>query len=193
VTDQTADTDSDENPVAPFLDTSAEQYTVYLAGAVRHADDSGRGWRAVVERIATFQTANPLDKYDPSDDQMPTAEQIVEADLDMINASDAVLVYDDGTPVHGTPMEQHYAYNSAMPVAVAHVADEQLSPWTQYHADYLRGTLRGGVAALELHLRRFGTTIEPNVDASDEPAVISQTPDVTTYDPTEDIAVLDDD
>jgi len=167
-----------------------EDYTVYLSGSIRHADDSGTGWRQVVERIAMFECANPLDKYDPSDDQTPTAHEIVEADLGMINRSDAVLVYDDGTPVHGTPMEQHYAYDAAMPVAVAHTPDEQLSPWTQYHADYLRGTLRGAVAALELHLRRFGTVIEPDVEAWDEPPVVERTPDVTTYDPTDDIGAL---
>jgi len=38
--------------------------TIYLAGPVQHADDHGVGWReTVAETASSFETLNPLDKY----------------------------------------------------------------------------------------------------------------------------------
>jgi len=133
---------------------------IYLAGPVQHPDDSGRGWREYVE--ATFDTSadwrNPLAKYDvpagdveivsgppyeddQRDDQISVAE-LVQADKQMIDESDAVLVGWSRVPSVGTPMEVLYAFERSKPVAVWYepegsaerVGDKTLSPWLDHHA-----------------------------------------------------------
>jgi|APHM01.1.fsa_nt_gi hypothetical protein len=198
-------------PVSKLCELGGE-YDVYLAGAIEEAPDSGRQWREVVERQALFETTNPLDKFDPDDDQQWTAERIVKDNVDELRSSDAILVYDDGTRARGTWMELYEAY--CMPIPICVVCDfphewdaerKRVTPSVQYYADYLRGSVYGGIAALELHFRRFGTTVNPSPDegdrtrsgsvsdgesATDSPedeSVVFATSNVNLYDPDESI------
>lgn len=125
--------------------------SIYLAGPVKEREDSGAAWR---ERIKSthdgwFDFIDPLDKYDPSDDQDPSAADIVNADIGMIDSADALLVRYDGEPTWGSPMEVFYAVERKMiPVAIAWTADTEVSPWAQYFADAVRGSVDDALHAL---------------------------------------------
>jgi nucleoside 2-deoxyribosyltransferase len=113
---------------------------VYLAGAVHHADDGGRGWRETVSRHLRdreTRALNPLAKYDADIDDVDwPAEKIVDEDLAMIDRADALLVaWDETTPTCGTPMEVFYASRQGIPVIVWNRGprDHDLSPWLLAH------------------------------------------------------------
>lgn len=141
-----------------------EKPKVYLAGPIQHADDGGHGWRDdVIEATDEFEWLNPLDKhdggeafatimperfaenYEPADDELViTDREIVEADKELIDTADAILIgFDEKVPAWGTPMEQAYVWDeardkSSIPVVVYHgpLPDDELSPWLRYHSDY---------------------------------------------------------
>lgn len=122
--------------------------TVYLGGPIRDAADSGATWRTGVSESEPVETIDPLDKYEPGDDQQPDAHEIVDADLSMIDAADALLVRYDGEETWGTPMEVRHACMAETPVFLAWLADGELSPWAEHHATAARGTLRDAITAL---------------------------------------------
>lgn len=124
--------------------------SVYLAGPVRDAPDSGRGWREEIERNYgdEYNIVNPLDKYDvpvesleivdgyadTGENGVVGTDDIVDEDLGRIVYCDAVLVgYADVGRMVGTPMEVMYARRvREIPVALW-VRDEtdftDISPW----------------------------------------------------------------
>lgn len=125
---------------------------VYLAGPVQAYQDGGAAWRDRIIRQFDdeFDFRNPLDKYNvpvedltivdgagTSTDGVVSVTELVEADKDLLEESDAVLVgYSDVQSV-GTPMEVMWAYERDIPVAVWLRDDtsyEDLSPWYRYHA-----------------------------------------------------------
>lgn len=125
--------------------------TIYLAGPVAEAPDSGSGWREMIieEFGETVDFANPLSKYDvPAEslDIMPGTtdesdttvgvDEIVESDKQMLANSDALFVgYSDVKSI-GTPMEVMWAFERDIPVCLW-VRDgtpyDDLSPWYRYH------------------------------------------------------------
>lgn len=136
---------------------------VYLAGAVQHVDDGGKGWRNRLTAEyddASIEFLNPLDKYDatvedviwvePGDEphqdtvedyeEVITTVELVEGDKDLIDESDAVLLRYDDVQMWGSPMEMMYAFDRMRPVVVWDGRDDRtgrLSPWIHYHADFI--------------------------------------------------------
>lgn len=150
--------------------------TLYLAGPVKEREDSGAGWREEIKVLYDdqFEFIDPLDKYDPDDDQQPSASDIVHADLNFIDDADGVLVRYDGEPTWGTPMEVFAASKRGTPVVIAWTAETQLSPWAQYFARAVRENTDGALSALQ-------TLLE------DEPDTVRPLADVDGYDASEDV------
>jgi len=131
--------------------------TVYLAGPVAHADDHGVGWRERVEDLVnSFETANPLDKYNvglddleivhdgPAGEGEVTPREIVTNDKRLIDDSDAILVGFEDVRMTGTPMEVQYAFATPKPVVLWIRDDtdpEALSPWWHHHVSAIEGNL----------------------------------------------------
>jgi len=143
--------------------------SIYLAGPVKERDDSGAPWRDAIkaEHGDDYDIIDPLDKYDPDDVQQPSAQQIVEADLEMINDADAVLVRYAGEPTWGTPMEVFHAGHMEARVAIAWTANTPVSPWAQHYSDFVRASTGGAMHALMTDIDgnheppKFGRDIEP--------------------------------
>lgn len=131
--------------------------TIYLAGPVAHAADGGAGWRSTVEETAnSFETLNPLDKYNIPVDDLDiihegeagdgevTPKEIVTNDKRLIDESDAILVGYSAVQSVGTPMEVMYAFDTPKPV-VLWIRDETpaeaLSPWWYHHVSAVEDNL----------------------------------------------------
>jgi len=147
---------------------------IYLAGPVADRDDSGAGWREAIktEYGDEFEFLDPLDKYDPRDDGQPTAREIVESDLDLVMDADALLVRYDGEATWGTPMEVQFAHRRDTPVALTWLGESPISPWAEFHCDYLRSTTAGALSGLAAHFNgrdesKFGPDVEPYNPADD--------------------------
>lgn len=112
--------------------------TVYLAGPIRHAPDDGRRWRNYLQdhHGDDFDFLDPLDLDDDLDvpDDGPVSLDVVPADLDLIDAADAVLAW---LPIHkvsrGTACEIWEAdRHMDTPVVVWGDADgDQYSPFVR--------------------------------------------------------------
>lgn len=131
---------------------------VYLAGAIQHASDHGKGWRQRVKNnYGKFGWLDPLDKYDSTksfdniSDEWTNAE-IVEGDLELIEESDALLVHWREVPSCGTPMEIVYAVQVfEIPVVVQTTVAEP-SIWLLEHADAVVETFDEAIEALEEYI-----------------------------------------
>ena len=139
--------------------------TLYLAGPVAHVDDHGVGWRETVAETAhSFETANPLDKYNvgldgleivhhapPLEEGEATPAQIVTNDKRLIDESDAILVGYEAVRMTGTPMEVQYAFGTGKPT-VLWVRDdtdpEALSPWWHHHVSTIEESLTSALYEL---------------------------------------------
>lgn len=133
--------------------TMSAKPSVYLAGPIQHASDSGHGWRdALIEQYGDrFRFLNPLDKYDadavtviyPWDepDEETSAEQvttreIVAGDKSLIQHADAILIaYLDATAAWGTPQEQLFVHERGIPNVFVW-GDFAPSPWAIEHASF---------------------------------------------------------
>lgn len=96
----------------------------YLAGPIANVTDGGHTWREYIEENYKGVTwRNPLNKYDVPGTEVKivegvqksaeekgvvTVSELVEADKDMINESDGMLVGWSKVPSVGTPMEVMY-------------------------------------------------------------------------------------
>lgn len=140
--------------------------SVYLAGPVRHAEDSGRGWRDAIAAVNShIEWLNPLDEYDApasdveivnghasSDNELGVAT-LVESDMRLIREADAVLVGYSTARAVGTPMEVMFASEHDTPVVIwtrAGQVAEQLSPWYRYHANLITPHRRDAVKKVEV-------------------------------------------
>lgn len=147
--------------------------SVYQAGSVHHATDGGHGWRDDLrDRFPNIVWVNPLDKYDgnandvliqrqhspdglvvPEGAEVVSSAEIVENDKEFVDESDAVLVgWSPSVPACGTPMEVLYAWETDTPV-VAWIREDvsftEVSPWLDYHADYMTTTAENAVEYIE--------------------------------------------
>ena len=116
--------------------------TIYLAGPIQHAADSGHGWRdRLIEKYDGngFDFHNPLDNIDATEDvviignhetinevedtyaevevtdetTVVSPAEIVEPDKEMIRSADALLIhYPEPVGCWGTPMEQGFVYEN---------------------------------------------------------------------------------
>lgn len=146
-----------------------ESGRVYMAGPVQYAEDPG-GWREKLPlTYEEFEWINPLNKYNTvenvhvecmemepaaremaqcGDIEVVKAEEIVRSDIEMIEASDALLARLDGTATVGTPMEVRIAYAELdIPVVVWRTNNEPAA-WSWSHSDAVRTTRGEAVAAL---------------------------------------------
>lgn len=127
---------------------------VYLAGAITYADDGAWGnvWRQEIEQMYTgICWVNPLDWENP--DMEYTGKdymlEIVERDLMLIEASDAILMKVD-TDIHqwGTPQEQFFADGINKPVILWYEEDPaDLSVWCHVHGDVIARNMEEAVEA----------------------------------------------
>lgn len=149
---------------------------VYQAGSVHHADDGGHGWRnRLRDEFPNVIWVNPLDKYDGNandvvvqrqhqtgelyggdDIEIVSSAEIVENDKEFVDESDAVLVgWSPSVPACGTPMEVLYAWEQDTPV-VAWIQEDvsftEVSPWLDYHADYMTTTADEAVEYIETNV-----------------------------------------
>jgi nucleoside 2-deoxyribosyltransferase len=147
----------------------ADRPRVYMAGPVQHSEDA-ETWRDALRAETTgFEWVNPLDKYNALDDvqieytemneatrsfiedsggEVVPAKSIVEADIDMIRHSDAVLARFDGSLTIGTPMEMRIAYAEMNMPVVLWRADGEWSPWAWCHYDAIRHSRGAALDAL---------------------------------------------
>ena len=139
--------------------------TIYLAGPVANVEDGGSQWRnELVESYPNSDFNNPLDKYNaPAEDLTivtkpargdteVTHTEIVEGDKELLRESNAVLVGYTDVLSTGTPMEVMWAYERNYPITIW-LRDgsilPDLSPWYQYHADFITAKQGHAVAHLE--------------------------------------------
>jgi len=131
--------------------------SIYLAGPVAHVDDHGVGWReTVAETASSFETLNPLDKYNvglddleivhepPAGDGEVTPHEIVGNDKRLLDQSDAVLVGYEAAQSIGTPMEVMHVFGTGTPVVLWIRDDtdpEALSPWWHCHVSAIETNL----------------------------------------------------
>jgi len=146
-----------------FRTDGGSKPTIYLAGPVAAYQDGGAAWRdQITEQFGDeFVFKNPLNKYNvpvedltivdgagTSTDGVVSVTELVEADKDLLEQSDGVLVgYSDVQSV-GTPMEVMWAHERDIPVAVwlrDDTAHDELSPWYRYHADTVTDELEGAL------------------------------------------------
>lgn len=134
---------------------------VYLCGPIQHAQDYGKGWRnALKERHPDIEWIDPFDKYDStegSEDEIRrewTDEEIVQQDLELIEASDAVLVHWEEVPACGTPMEIAYAVQVFEVPVVVQTTVEEPSPWLTAHATAVVPTFAEAIHQLRLATRK---------------------------------------
>lgn len=129
--------------------------TVYLAGPIQHAQDYGKGWRAVIKNeYPHYDWVDPTVLEDPTecDSVVPGANtDLVEEEIKLIcDYIDTMLVHWEEVPTVGTPMEIIYANANDVPVIVqTTVADDRLSEWLTYHADVVVETFDAAVEEIE--------------------------------------------
>lgn len=130
--------------------------SVYLAGAINDKADFGKNWRTDFEEEYgdQFKILNPLDVHDGEDLEFVvdggeqrieskhsvSAEQVVEADKQMIDDADVVYVkWEQGVEHCGTPMEVMYSYERDYPVVVEYDGTDmyQGSIWLHAHSDFV--------------------------------------------------------
>jgi len=128
--------------------------TIYLAGAIHHVDpEFSIGWRKEATRALQhkYRILDPTadkDLYQPSVNTTTyTPEEIVTADLAMIDAADIVLAEVSKTdiPYHGTSMEIFYAANSGKTVIVWGGCQ---SYWVRYFSTKIFKHLTGAIEYL---------------------------------------------
>lgn len=147
---------------------------VYLAGPVRNDVDGGAVWRDDVIEVYSdgVEFVNPLDKYnvpveglsvvggdsEESNSDTVGVNEIVEGDKEMLEMCDAVLVGYSNVQSIGTPMEVMWAYERDYPVGIwirdPQMNPEDLSPWYQYHADFISPQVYDVMVVLERELYR---------------------------------------
>ena len=140
--------------------------TVYLAGPVRNLDDGGLSWRQEVREVLEpyYEIESPLDKYNPSVDEISVVEkptpnddsevgfwEIVRSDKAQIDKSDVLFVGHKSVKMIGTPMEVMYAYERDIPIVIwdmDDVGEKNMSPWFRTHADIIESDLQSLAVAM---------------------------------------------
>lgn len=142
---------------------------VYLAGPVRNDVDGGAVWRDdVIDAYSDgVEFVNPLDKYNVPVEGLSVVDgdskesnpdtvginEIVEGDKEMLEMCNAVLVGYSNVQSIGTPMEVMWAYERDYPIGIwirdPQTHPEDLSPWYQYHADFISPQVYDVMVVLE--------------------------------------------
>lgn len=133
--------------------------TVYLSGPVRCVDDDGREWRERVinEYSDTFDFRNPLDSFDPaeeeilvdptnldrsSDERQVLPREYVMEDKVMIAASDYILVGLPEVIARGTMMECMWGYcEEDIPFFLWLIDEQKESGWIYHHSVFMSDEL----------------------------------------------------
>lgn len=131
------------------------QPKVYLGGPIQHAQDNGKGWRALVkENYDECSWVDPLDTWNTHDEYKEWTDiDIVEDDLFMLDDCRGLLVHWEEVATCGTPMEMRYAYNNNIfTVVQTTIPKEKLSPWLRYHVNCIVETFDEAVNTLSYGL-----------------------------------------
>lgn len=130
---------------------------VYLSGPMQHLEDEGRSWRQDVKReYPGIEWLDPLDKG--IEDEKPEdpdfwadyelSQDLMDADKDMIDEADAVLLYRSGDVAsHGGGREHEYAVQNGIPVFVWTTVDDP-SPCLVADTVEVKGSVEKAVNAL---------------------------------------------
>lgn len=111
--------------------------TLYLAGPIMNCSDSEcRDWRDWVTENWEGKTLDPMRRdYRGIEDE--NVNEIVDGDKDDILNSDIIIVAYT-KPSVGTSMEILFAWDNATPIILVNRSgSNKLSPWLQYHADFI--------------------------------------------------------
>lgn len=141
--------------------------TVYLAGPMNHVSDRGRPWREhLVENEAEgIEYLNPLDLddehgFDPTE---PVPTWVIDEDLEMVEAADAVLAWlPFEIPSRGTAVEIWEAGKDPDTAVVvwSDVPRERFSPFVRDPADKFAGSMEGALARLRDAVQEVGAGVE---------------------------------
>lgn len=124
-------------------------HCIYLAGPIANRSDAECvSWRNWFTAAWDGEVRNPLSRdyrYYNGEDHI--ANQIVQADMQDIDDSDALVVMYDGIPSVGTSMEMFYAYQLGKKVVLVDNSPEDhiVSPWLVYHCHVVVGSLHDAV------------------------------------------------
>lgn len=113
--------------------------TIYLAGPIEHAEDSGQEWRNEVHDLDLdgIEIIDPTDIIDPDSD--PSDERVVSTDFFLVTIADAVVADWNETKSPGSAMELFHAAKLAKPVVLrTEMNEEDMSRWTRYVSDACR-------------------------------------------------------
>lgn len=137
------------------MEVMSTRPTVYLAGPMHDTEGHGKAWRALVRQdYSSFEWRDPWDKYDDSKSYEEcyeewSAERIVQADLDLIDESEAVLAYwDYEANTCGTPMELLYAHQNGLIVVIVTSDCRDPPKWLIYVSDAIAESFDEGVREL---------------------------------------------
>lgn len=119
---------------------------VYLAGGINGLTDSQcKDWREYA-KTRLPDTLDPM-RRDYRGIEGDHVQEIVEFDIDDINACDAVLA-NCSAPSWGTGMEIRFARSRDKLIHVVVPEGKAVSPWLWYHADGVHTTLDAAIDAL---------------------------------------------
>ena len=109
--------------------------TVYLCGPINgRTDEDAKNWREQV-KASHPKCLDPMRRdYRGRELEPGIAREIVDGDIEDIDASDTLLVFFD-RPSAGTAMEVFYAKQKGKRVVVIDAQDKPLSPWLVHHSD----------------------------------------------------------
>lgn len=130
--------------------------TIYLCGPINgRTDTEAKGWREIVKERWSGLCLDPMRRdYRGRELEPGIAKEIVDGDIEDIQASDAILVFFD-KPSVGTSMEVFYAKHVlGKPVVVIDASDKPLSPWLMHHADHVTRHVSVALACIDMALNR---------------------------------------
>lgn len=133
--------------------------TIYLCGPINgRTTEDATNWRELAKQRWNGGCLDPMRRdYRGRELEPGIAAEIVQGDIDDIQAADAILVFFD-KPSVGTAMEVFYAKHVlGKPVVVIDASDKPLSPWLLYHSDSQTRHMSVALAAINMALNARDT------------------------------------
>lgn len=130
--------------------------TIYLCGPINgRTDEDATTWRETVKARWNGVCLDPMRRdYRGRELEPGIAAEIVDGDIEDIQAADAILVFFD-KPSVGTSMEVFYAKHVLGKfVAVIDAQDKPLSPWLLHHSNTVTRHTSVALACIDMELNR---------------------------------------
>lgn len=122
---------------------------VYLAGPINGCtDDESRNWREDVKLFLGEENCIDPFRRDYRGREADNVQEIVELDKRDIREATTVLA-NCWQPSAGTSMEILYAWAGSVKVVAIVPPNARVSPWIQYHSDYVARSLEDALAKVE--------------------------------------------